>query len=249
MADLLAIGARAMSWIEPEIRGLAQVVREGDACIDVGAEYGLYTFSLARLVGPHGRVVAVEPLAGPARWLRASAGALGARTVTVAQVAVGARGGIGEISVPRRGWLPVHGRSYVVDGSLNAGSNSEFRSAHVHTVTLHTLDHLRSRHGLRRVGFVKADVEGAELAVLTGAEATLADRPTIMLEIEERHLARYGRRATEILDFLHARNYRMHVWGDEQWHAVTDLRTGHRNYLFIPAGEPKRLRPPPVLPR
>ncbi len=238
-----------MSWIEPEIRGLGHVVREGDACIDVGAEYGLYTFSLARLVGPHGRVVAVEPLAGPARWLRASAGALGARTVTVAQVAVGARRGTGEISVPRRWWLPVHGRSYVVDGSLHAGSNSEFRSAHVHTVAIHTLDHVRSRHDLRRVGFVKADVEGAELAVLTGAEATLRDRPTIMLEIEERHLARYGRRATEILAFLHARNYRMHVWSGEQWHAVTGLRTGHRNYLFIPASEPQRLRQARLLPR
>jgi FkbM family methyltransferase len=59
------------------------VVRPGDVVVDGGAHGGLHTFPLSRLVGPTGRVIAVEALPNLATALREQAGAKGARNVEV----------------------------------------------------------------------------------------------------------------------------------------------------------------------
>jgi hypothetical protein len=68
--------SRRFSFGEDEIDGLHQVVREGDVCLDIGAEYGLYTYALAGAAGPRGQRLALavtgevdlrgQPTAGPA---------------------------------------------------------------------------------------------------------------------------------------------------------------------------------------
>lgn len=232
VSALLSLGAHKTNFIEQEIQGLAQVVGDGDVCIDIGAEYGLYAMAFATLVGPQGRVVAVEPLSDLAQWLHVTSRTLGARWVTVAQVALSAHSGDGSISVPRRWGLPVHGRSYLIDGSVDAGANREFRSANTLRVQMRTLDELCDELAVESVDFVKMDVEGAELAVLAGAERVLQTRPMMMLEIEGRHLLRYGRRVSDVVAFFQDRNYAMYAWIDEAWRCVDGPRLGLRNYLF-----------------
>ena len=48
-------------WVEPELRQLQRLLSPGDVFIDVGANVGLYALKAARLVGPTGRVLALEP--------------------------------------------------------------------------------------------------------------------------------------------------------------------------------------------
>lgn len=60
------------------------------------------------------------------------------------------------------------------------------------TTPVRTVDGLCNHMGLGRVDFIKADVEGAEAAVLSGARRTLLrHRPALLLEIEDRHLEKY----------------------------------------------------------
>src|SRR5262245_30307870 len=48
--------------VEPRTRALfARILRPGDTYLDVGAHVGLHTLVAGRLVGPGGRVIAVEP--------------------------------------------------------------------------------------------------------------------------------------------------------------------------------------------
>ncbi len=201
--------------------------------MDVGAEYGLYTWVLSALVGPAGRVHSIEPLPGPARWLRAASRILGCGNVTVHRSALGAHTGHGELSLPRRWGLPVHGRAYLVEGATGPGPNVEFPTSRPVPAPLRTLDELVRSEAIEKVGFVKADVEGAELGVLDGAHQTLSThRPPLLLEVEDRHLRKYGARPPEVLRRLRDYGYRPHRWQAGRWIHAPHVSDDCRNYLF-----------------
>ncbi|MFC4565861.1 FkbM family methyltransferase [Nocardiopsis mangrovi] len=220
-------------FIENEVAGLGELVRPGAVCVDIGAEYGLYTFAMAGLAGPGGTVYAVEPLPGPARFLAAAVRAVDAPGIHVVRRALAGQPGAGTLSLPVRRGLPVHGRAYLTTGADRPGPNAEFGGRRLVPTEVGTLDELVAERGIERVDVIKADVEGAELAVLEGGWATLtAHRPALLLEIEDRHLAKYGTGAAAIVARLRGLGYRMSAWVAGGWHQVGEVREGHRNYLF-----------------
>jgi hypothetical protein len=96
-----------------------------------------------------------------------------------------------------------------------------------------TVDGLVSRYGIAKVGFIKADVEGAELAVLAGARETLRDhRPALLLEIEDRHLDKYGATALDVVAHLRDSGYQMYRWRSGSWAGADQVTADCRNYLF-----------------
>ena len=233
MNRLLRVLARHSSVVEDEILGLDAVVPSGGTCLDIGAQYGVYTQALAGLVGPLGTVHSVEPLPGAFRALTAGVALTGRRNVRCHRVALGERAGAGTLSLPFRAGLPVHGRAFLTAGAAGDGPNREFGSSRTAPVEVMTLDELCVRERIARVAFVKADVEGAELAVLRGGRATLeAHRPALLLEIEDRHLAKYGADATAVTAWLAERGYRMYRWGSGGWNPVARVEAASRNYLF-----------------
>lgn len=233
VAAALRWSAPRLMCVEDEVAGLHELVRPGAVCVDVGAEYGLYTWVLSALAGPTGQVHSVEPLPGPARWLRTASRLLGSGNVTVHRTALGARAGRGTLSLPRRRGLPVHGRAYLTEDAHGPGPNAEFRTARPVATRVRTLDELARQERLGRIGFVKADVEGAELAVLRGGSRTLRHhRPTLLLEVESRHLEKYGSRPADLLRHLRDYGYAAHRWQHGRWAAVPRITDDCRNYLF-----------------
>jgi FkbM family methyltransferase len=74
-----------------------------------------------------------------------------------------------------------------------------------------TIDNYMSKNGISKVDVVKIDVEGAEVAVLKGAEKLLSGphRPTIVLEYEESAQQRFGSSCAEITSILTAHGYKL----------------------------------------
>lgn len=234
VASALREAAARYPFVEDEILGLREIVAAGDVCLDVGAEYGLYTWSLAALTGSSGHVHSIEPLPGPARWLAFTAKALNCGNVTIHRAALGADAGTGLLDLPVRRGLPVHGRAYLTDGASGPGPNSEFRGSRQIPTAVLTMDDLVAKHGIAKVGFIKADVEGAEMAVLTGGGQTLLlHRPSVLLEIEDRHLEKYGVTAADVVRHLADLGYRMHRWRDRRWTQAEEVTSDCRNYLFV----------------
>lgn len=250
-AAAVLLVARRTRCLEPEMAGLAELVRPGSICLDVGAAAGLYTVTLARLAGPDGLVHSVEPVTFAHRaWARVL-GVRSCRNVRRHVVALGAETGRAQMSVPVGRHGPVTGRSYLDWECAGPGSNAEFDGQLRVGVDMQTLDVLSAAAGLTRLDFIKIDVEGAEMRVLRGGTDTIDGfRPAMLIEIEDRHTARYRNSADDVTAWLLGRGYTMHTWS-HGWHEAHGVCPHTRNYLFLPPGwhGPARFRgsaPQPV---
>ena len=155
------------------------LVGPGDAVVDAGANWGLYAARLAHLVGRAGQVDAFEPHPGHARTLQALARRR--PQLAVHATALSSAAGSAQLHVPVVGGRPVTALASL--GAPAPGVEHE-----VIAVPVTTLD--AALAGRRPPSLVKCDVEGFELELLRGAERTLrAERPTLLVEIEQRHQA------------------------------------------------------------
>lgn len=152
---------------------LAAVVRPGWHVVDVGAHHGTYTRLLSALVGPGGSVLALE--AHPA-----TASALGRRAASLGNVEV-----LQAAAAERDGTVAL---CQAIDGpSARWTTEADAPSTSTLTVAATTLDTALAG---RRVDLLKIDVEGAEMRVLDGAEAVLAGRPLVVVEVHSEELRR-----------------------------------------------------------
>ncbi|MCB2106144.1 MAG: FkbM family methyltransferase [Rhodobacteraceae bacterium] len=161
---------------EAEMKLLPDLVARDKIAIDVGANKGVYTHTLAKLCR---EVRAFEP--NP-KIYRILTRALPHNAVTY-PVALSDTTGTAELIIPahKRGGFSNQGAS--LDARKKAAPFG-YASATVETRTLDSYD-------FRDVGFIKIDVEGFEEAVLRGAAETLRrERPTVLVEMEERHTGR-----------------------------------------------------------
>lgn len=239
----LYIAASRIDWAEREINGLAQVVKPGDTVLDIGSGLGMYTVPLSYLIGPTGRIDSVDPQPRNVHVVRFLRALVGTPSGKLRRVAMGPIAGEGEIVVPIHGPFPIFGHGHL----RPIGTPSPGRMHRIPT-DIDTIDAWVEREGLRRVAFIKIDVEGFEPSVIIGARAVIdRDRPSLLMEIEDRHLVRYDRAAAEFLAEIAERwpEYGMYTWVDGSWRRTDEVRPGVRNYLFttevpLPADRPTR---------
>ena len=144
-------------------------LRPGMGVIDIGANIGYFTMLAASIVGPEGRVLAVEPNPRNVRLLEASRRANRFDHVTVVQTAAGRETGL-----------------LILNTSFSNGTTSappdelaQFLSAEV--VPCLRVDSLLGLND--PVDLIKVDVEGAEYNALLGGEAIIRRfRPFIVSE-------------------------------------------------------------------
>ena len=166
---------------EPEVAGaIIERLRPGDAFVDVGANVGFFSLLAARLVGPSGVVIAIEPDPTVRPRLEALLAANGvADRIHVETAAAGARSGVAVLHMTEDSVLS----TLTPDLAPLRGSFAYDRTVNVRVVSLD--DCLARRpDARRRLRVVKIDVEGSEADVLRGAQAVLTTppRPTVICE-------------------------------------------------------------------
>ena len=150
----------------------------GSVMVDVGANIGYFTVLAAQLVGPQGRVVAVEASPALSDILRRNVAMNGHRsTVTVWNRA--AWSGADRLQLHQR----LH---YGANSSLASTGTANLEDLADTEVTVEVeavaLDDLLD--GLERIDVLKLDVEGAEVHALHGLAGTIAAHPEMTLMVE-----------------------------------------------------------------
>jgi FkbM family methyltransferase len=154
---------------EPEFKILDQLVSAGDWVIDIGANVGHYTKRLSDLVGPHGRVVAIEPVPGTFALLAANASLFRHRNVTLLNVAASDRATLVGMQIPRFD----SGLANYYEASITADDGA----LQVMTIAIDALAITQ------RIKLIKIDAEGHDPIVLQGLQGILArDHPIVIAE-------------------------------------------------------------------
>jgi FkbM family methyltransferase len=169
----------AFGSFEEHFAGLfGHLVKPGDRCIDVGANIGVHTVRLAKLVGRSGEVIAVEPDAELAGRNSSNVRLNHLENVRVLQAAALDRTG-GSVLLYRPG-----------DHDANRARASMLPHSYLTgpalSVPAVTIDGINDQP----VALIKIDVEGSESAVVSGASRTI-DRyaPSIIFEYAPDFLA------------------------------------------------------------
>ncbi len=154
-------------------------VPAGGTFVDVGAHIGWYSLKAAKVVGPRGRVIAVEPDHETLRKLRDNIRASGDEAIiTVEPVACYDS----ETTLP---FYSAPGTNTGESSLDRAAASQEGPITAAYIVRARRLDDILKEAGVTRVDALKIDVEGAEVHVLKGAVETLDHfRPEISVEVD-----------------------------------------------------------------
>ncbi|HWE35033.1 MAG TPA: FkbM family methyltransferase, partial [Isosphaeraceae bacterium] len=169
---------------EPHVRkAVAERFREGQTFVDVGANVGCISLLAAKIAGPTGQVIAVEPFPDNLQRLYAGIALNGLANVRVIPLAAS----------DRRATFSLTGgtsNTYLVD-------SVDYRSNNVYAQSV-VLDDVLAREPA--IHFIKMDIEGHEPFALRGLARTIAAHgPILLTEFNPRCLARTGH---EPIDYL-----------------------------------------------
>jgi FkbM family methyltransferase len=162
---------------EPHFYQLAKnIVATGDTCIDCGANLGYHTVRMAKLVGPTGKVFSFEPQRIIHQQLCGNVFLNGLRNVLCINAALG--------NCNQRVQMdPVD----VDQPDINIGATKLGQQGEDCQMVM--LDN----NLVSEVKFIKIDVQGCEVALLSGAQELLKkSRPFIFIEVEDNWLKCFG---------------------------------------------------------
>jgi len=172
---------------EPHITAIFRsLVKEGDSVIDLGANIGYHTIELSRLVGPTGRVLALEPLKEV--FFHLSANLFLNRCFNV--------------STLNKVCTDVSNQVVVME-EIDWGNSGNSRIKRVADEVAHDMVYSIALDDIDtdNVTLVKIDVQGSESNVLKGAKYLLNEvRPYFVVEVEEHHLLEFKSSSKDLLN-------------------------------------------------
>lgn len=195
-------------------RVFESAVHSGSVVFDIGAHVGFYTLLASELAGDEGQVFAFEPAQQNLLYLKKHLRMNDAANVTVIEAAVSDKSG--EVFFD-------HGESNSFTGHISDSGKPQTPSV--------ALDELFNKGQIPAPDYIKIDVEGAEMQVLSGAETMLVENyPTLFL-------ATHGREVHKLCcDFLGSLGYQMQPLDGESLDQSEELLAYWRsqNSVYLP---------------
>jgi FkbM family methyltransferase len=177
--------------IEPLMEYGLKFIRKNDICIDAGANQGIYTIPFAKIAGKKGKVIAIEPMKYAQEILKSNSRINNLKNIKIID-----------------GVISNENKKVILDLTNGVGSASitrEFGKKNVLKVVSTTIDDLVKNYDLKKVNFIKMDIEGCEFLALKGAKKTLKKfKPIICLESDVKSFKK-------INNFLKKFSYKAHL--------------------------------------
>lgn len=209
---------------EAELNILKYIVREGDYVIDVGANIGIYTKHLSKLVGKKGKVISIEPISDTYDVLRSNIKFFKLNNVDTYNIAISDKDGVVKMVIPKSEF----GNENYYEAKITSQVTEGNEYSKIKAVTL---DSLTKNIG-NTFTFVKIDVEGHELNCIRGAKKFLIkSRPILLIEVSSNPDS-YSSPAYELFNELTGLGYSA-FWLDDSIFIKRKMGIDKLNYFFF----------------
>lgn len=181
-------------WEYAEQSIMRKVVAEGEVVFDIGANIGLHTVLLSKLIGPTGRLCVFEPNGELLPQLELTVEGLS--NATLYPFALSNKSETAVLFVPEDAAM----------GSLANWTSGREDLGQTHTIDceVRRIDDLIESGTIPQPSFIKCDVEGAELMVFQGGSKVLnrENAPIIMFEANVHNARGFGLMIDDAKNFL-----------------------------------------------
>lgn len=163
---------------EPEMVWLKNYLKSDDVFIDIGANVGAYIFVANEILKPE-NIFGFEPNEQLYKRLRRIF-----PKNNFSNIALSEENTEAEFKIPI-----IDGKQITSRGTLQKDFKEKFEEKSViQKVKVLKFDDWVVNHGLKKIDFIKIDVEGNEMQTLRGSKNSLQKfRPVLMVEMEQRH--------------------------------------------------------------
>ena len=215
------------NWMEGDAAAVQSFISPGDDVLDIGANLGIFSRLLARLVGQNGHVYAFEPIPQTFGFLCHNLAKLKLLQVEPVPFALSDADRVDVMVIPTYRW----GSECWYDARIKASHpkkvNPEWREIEVHCKALDSFH-------LPRISFIKCDANYHELAVLRGGPELIRKyHPAILIEVNP-NPDDPTTTAYETFALLAAEGYRAYCFREGK---MLPRQPGQRsqNYFFLTA--------------
>lgn len=180
-----------LGWYGSQISDEIKELKAGDAFLDIGANAGLYSILAAKSVGPDGLVIAFEPqIQMMSRFLN---NCIENSVFNIVMLGMGVAASTEKVKFSS--FDAEHTGTARIDGESS-------KNAWMVNVS-EDLSAIKKYIGCRDL-MIKIDTEGAEIEVLKGLGSvlSLANIKSIIIEIDEENLKKFGASASEVYIFM-----------------------------------------------
>lgn len=190
-----------------EILLLKRFIRPGDVVLDIGANVGFYSETMAAIVGKNGEVHAFEP--DPTNFRHLVSSTHRYKNIISNNMAVSNQ--TGELKLFTSNLLNVDHRSYPID---NFGTSFLVKA-----------DAIDNYLNGKKINFIKMDIQGAEFYALAGMNKTLDLNPEIKIltEFWPFGLKESGSSVDKFQEFLKSKGFLFYIIQDENLINIIDL--------------------------
>jgi FkbM family methyltransferase len=233
------------SWSEPELDLIPLAVRPGETVLDLGANFGLYTYHLSRALQGSGKIYAFEPVPFTFATLQLVGKLLRFRNVTLIEKGCSDKAEKISFEVPiQTSGALAAGQAYIGGRRDDRkGKETQVRWAGTTEVVCEVIRLDDFLPELDELSLIKCDIEGAELFAFRGAKELISKHlPTVICEINPWFLEGFGVQLEELTGFFFGQGYRLYHYrtdnGRGALYPVSLADVVEDNYVFI---HPRRL--------
>jgi FkbM family methyltransferase len=228
--ELLVFG-----YHEPDTtKFVSKYIKTGMNCIDVGANIGYYSTLYSKNVGKHGKVISLEPSPINFKFLKSNLENQKMNNFICDNVAAGEKIDSVDFCLDLRA-----NKCFILTGNELMPPDYE-----IIKVPVKTIDQVVTDEKLKKIDFIKIDVEGYEWKTLEGGFKSIKlFKPTVQIEI---HFPKIGLQTTlKIFNFFKDEKYDI-IFYNESFYNIFKKYTNSKNELniqtfldYLPKHDPK----------